>query len=104
MTHFAATINGLSSVRAYKVEEMLKKQFDSRQDAYSACWLTYATTLSAFSFFIDILCLIFISCVIFYYMLFDTGASGEHIGLAISQGIKITGLVALSEINSQAFT
>lgn len=98
-THFTATLSGLSTVRAYKVEDTLRNQFDNHQDAHSACWFIYMSALSAFSFFIDVLCVIFISCVIFYYMIFDTGASGAQIGLVITQAIKITGLVAMSEID-----
>lgn len=87
-------MSGLSTVRAYKAEEILKREFDNHQDTHSACWYMSMSTTSAFSFSMDIICMIFIFCIIFYYMLFDTGVSGEKIGLAISQAISLSGIVA----------
>lgn len=55
------------------------------------------STTSMFGFSLDAMCTIFITCVVFYYMLLDTGASGENIGLAVSQAINLTGLVPWGE-------
>lgn len=97
-THMSATLSGLSTVRAYQVEEILKKEFDNYQDTHSACWFMFISSVSAFSLSMDILCLIFMTCIIFYYMLFDSGVSGEKIGLVISQAINLTGLVAWGKL------
>lgn len=89
----AATLSGLSTVRAYKAETILSNEFDSHQDTHSACWFMYLATKTAFSLSLDIICFVFVSCIILYYMLFDTGVSGEKIGLAVTQALNLTGVV-----------
>lgn len=80
-------------MRAYKAEEILKKEFDNHQDTHSSCWFMIISTTSVFGFYLDVICLLFIASIVYYYILFDTGVSGEKIGLAISQAINLTGLV-----------
>ncbi|XP_055306890.1 ATP-binding cassette subfamily C member 4-like isoform X2 [Sitodiplosis mosellana] len=92
-THLSATLSGLSTVRAYKVEKILAKEFDNHQDMHSACWYMAISTSAVFGFSLDILCLIFTASIIFYYMLIDTSVSGEKIGLAVTQAIGLTGMV-----------
>lgn len=93
----AATLNGLSTVRAYNNQEILRKEFDALQDTHSACWFVSISTTSLFAFSMDAICTIFIGCIIFYYMLFETDTSSEQIGLAVSQAINLTGLVPWSK-------
>lgn len=97
----AATLNGLSTVRAYKAEEILKREFDNHQDTHSGCWYMVISTNSVFGFSLDMMCLIFTSCIIFYYMLFDTGVSGEKIGLAVTQALSLTGMVQWGQFKIQ---
>ncbi|XP_055306876.1 ATP-binding cassette sub-family C member 4-like [Sitodiplosis mosellana] len=92
-THLAATLSGLSTVRAYNAEKILTNEFDGHQDTHSACWYIYLATRSAFSLSLDLICFVFVSCIILYYMLFDTGVSGEKIGLAVTQALNLTGVV-----------
>lgn len=92
-THLAATLSGLSTVRAYKAEKILKNEFDGHQDTHSACWYMFIATSSAFGFSLDILCLIFVCCIIFYYMVIDTSVSGDKVGLAITQALSLGGML-----------
>lgn len=92
-THLAATLNGLSTIRAYNAEKILRMEFDNHQDTHSACWYMFLATSSAFGLILDIMCLIFTFCIIFYYMIFDTGVSGEKVGLAVTQAMTLTGML-----------
>lgn len=92
-THLAATLNGLSTIRAYNVETILKKEFDHHQDTHSACWYMIISTRTVFGLALDIICFVFVSCIIFYYILIDTNVSGEKVGLAITQALSLTGVV-----------
>lgn len=96
-THLAATLNGLSTVRAYNNEGILRKEFDNLQDIHTACWYMSVSTTSLFGFSLDIICTMFIACIIYYYMIIEPNASGEKIGLAVSQAINLTGLVPWGE-------
>lgn len=77
---------------------MLRKEFDNFQDMHSACWFMSIGTTSAFGFSLDALCVLYIACIIFYFMLFDVNTAGDKIGLAISQALNLTGLVPWGNI------
>lgn len=97
-THFAATLNGLSTVRAYKAENMLKNEFDYHQDTHSACWFMFISTGSAFGFTLDVICWIFIGCMLAFYMFIEKEASGESVGLALSQVLSLTGVLQFGKM------
>lgn len=45
------------------------------------------STSSVFGLSIDMICLMFTSCIIFYYVFFGRDVSGDQIGLAITQAM-----------------
>lgn len=92
-THLAATLSGLSTVRAYNAERILEQEFDYHQDTHSACWYMFIATSSAFGLSLDIMCFIFIFCIIMFYMVIDTNISGDKVGLAITQAMSLTGML-----------
>lgn len=96
-THLSATLTGLSTVRAFKAEEILRKEFDDHQDLHSGCWFMAISTVATFNIALDFICLVFISCIILYYMILDTRATGDKVGLAVSQAINLTGMVGWGE-------
>lgn len=78
-------------MRAFNAEALLRTEFDRHQDTHSACWFMFIATASAFGFILDIMCWVFVTCIVSYYMLLDTGASGEMVGLALTQVLSMTG-------------
>lgn len=92
-THFAATLNGLATVRAFQAENLLKNEYDYHQNVHSACWYMFIVTGSAFGFTLDVICWLFIGCMLAYFMFIDQGASGESVGLALSQVLSLTGVI-----------
>lgn len=94
LTHLAVTLNDLSTVRAYRNQDILRREFDHLQDTQSACTFMSLSTSSMFGLSLDIVCTLFVACVIFYFMFVDTGVSGEKIGLSVSQTIFMTGLAS----------
>lgn len=72
-------------MRAFNAENLLQSEFDHHQDTHTACWYMFVATSSAFGFVLDVMCWIFIASILSFYMLVDTGASGEMVGLALTQ-------------------
>lgn len=89
-THLAATLNGLSTIRANNAELILKSEFDYHQDTHTSCAYMYIITNQAFGLALDLLSFLFQFCIIYFYMFFDTGATGDKIGLAITQAMSLT--------------
>lgn len=99
LTHTAVTLNDLSTVRAYQNVEILRREFDHLQDIQTACSYMAISTSSSFGFSLDVLCTLFIVCVVLYYALLDTRAAEEIVGLSISQAIFLTGFFSWGERN-----
>lgn len=92
-THLNATLTGLSTVRAYNAEKILQTEFDLHQDTHSACWYMFIATSSAFGLSLDIMCFVFISFIMVYFMLIDPNQTGEKVGLAITQAMTLLGML-----------
>lgn len=92
-THLSVSLDGLSTIRAFGAQEILKEEFDTQQDTHTACWYMFIATSSAFGFSLDILCFIFVLIVTFSFLLLDSDISGDRVGLAITQSMTMTGLL-----------
>ncbi|XP_043486928.1 ATP-binding cassette sub-family C member 4-like isoform X2 [Polistes fuscatus] len=92
-THLNATLNGLSTIRAYGAQEILKKEFDKFQDTHTSTVYMYIVTSTAFGFSLDVFCFIFTSLVTFSFLLLNTSFSGGEVGLAITQVMAMTGMI-----------
>lgn len=92
-THLSATLQGLSTIRAYGAQTILKAEFDNYQDVHTSAWYMFITTSSAFGQTLDMLCLVLIACVIFSFLLITTSVFGDQVGLAITQCLSLTFMV-----------
>lgn len=70
-THLNATLNGLTTIRAYCAQDILKQEFDKLQDVHTSTVYMYIVTSTAFGFTLDIFCFIFISLITFSFLLFN---------------------------------
>lgn len=72
-THLSVTLDGLSTIRAFKAEDILIEEFDNHQDTHTACWYAFISTSCAFGFTLDAMCFVLVFFVIFSFLLIDTG-------------------------------
>ena len=68
-THLNATLNGLSTIRAYRAQTILKTEFDKFQDVHTSSWFMFIATSTAFGFSLDVFCFIFTALVTFSFVL-----------------------------------
>ncbi|XP_048515444.1 ATP-binding cassette sub-family C member 4-like isoform X2 [Athalia rosae] len=92
-THLNATLNGLTTIRAYGAQDILKYEFDKHQDLHTSSWYMFITTSTAFGFFLDIFCFLFITAVTFSFLVINSGFSGSQVGLAITQSMSLTFII-----------
>ncbi|KAG5885794.1 hypothetical protein JTB14_031511 [Gonioctena quinquepunctata] len=94
-SHVNATLNGISTIRASRVEDIVIREFDDHQDTHtSASYLTIVCS-SFFGLWLDIVCVVFTACVVFSFVLIYSvsSVSGSLVGLAISQCLILTGML-----------
>ncbi|XP_033209998.1 probable multidrug resistance-associated protein lethal(2)03659 isoform X2 [Belonocnema kinseyi] len=92
--HLNATLQGMTTIRAFQAEEVLTKEFDHHQDLHSSAWFIFIASSRAFGFWLDIFCLFYIALVTlsFLFMGGEDKTEGGNVGLAITQSIGLTGM------------
>ncbi|KAH9630450.1 hypothetical protein HF086_016988 [Spodoptera exigua] len=93
-SHVTATMSGLGTVRACEAEEMLKTQFDDKQDVHTAAWYLTLVTNTAFSIWLSLCCSAYVVVVAYTFLFLDDGnTKSGNVGLAISQGLILVNMV-----------
>ncbi|CAG9814463.1 unnamed protein product [Phaedon cochleariae] len=94
-THLKATIEGLTTIRAFGAEAILRDEFDKHQDTHTSAWYMFIISSSAFGFYLDSFCAGFIAFITFSFLVFEDSLKmpGGSVGLAITQAIAMTGLL-----------
>ncbi|XP_057653043.1 ATP-binding cassette sub-family C member 4-like [Diorhabda carinulata] len=94
-SHLNSTLNGIVTIRASKTEDILKDEFDAHQDVHTAAWYLTIGCMDSFGLWLDILCIIFLACIIVFFLILHTysNVNGSLVGLAISQCLILTGML-----------
>ncbi|XP_014227213.1 probable multidrug resistance-associated protein lethal(2)03659 [Trichogramma pretiosum] len=91
--HLSASIQGISTIRALRAQEVLTKEFDSHQDLHSSAWFLFFSGSRAFGFYIESIYLIFTASVVFTLVAVNDVALAGSAGLVITQCILLTGML-----------
>lgn len=94
--HLSATLQGLPTIRAFRAETILTKEFDNHQDLHSSAWYVFIASSRAFGFWLDVFCVLYIMLVTLSFLVLDNYSRGSmdggYVGLAITQSIGLTGM------------
>jgi len=91
-SHLNASIQGLTTIRAFQSQEILTTQFDNHQDLHSSAWYLFITTSRSFGYWLDFICFFYIAIVTFSFLFMGMDTSGGNVGLAITQALGLTGM------------
>lgn len=69
LAHMNASLQGLTTIRAYKAEQILSQEFDKHQDLHTSASHMYSCLNEGFGFWIDIVCLLYLCTIIFSLLL-----------------------------------
>ncbi|KAG6463316.1 hypothetical protein O3G_MSEX013801 [Manduca sexta] len=90
-----SSLNGISTVRAADAQHRLIDEFDRHQDLHTAAWNGYLGGGTTFGFYLDTMCLIYLTTIIFVFLYIDFGnviAVGS-VGLAVTQSNTLTAML-----------
>lgn len=71
--HLAATLEGISTVRACKAEQILSDEFDGHLDLFNSACYMYMTGSRAFGFLMDVLAVVYTGTLTTIFLTIDTG-------------------------------
>lgn len=95
-SHLAASLTGLSTIRAFKAQEILIEEFDTHQDLHSSAFYLFLSASRAFGFWLDSFCVLYIAIITLSFFVMTN--SGGNVGLAITQAMGMTGMVQWGKV------
>ncbi|KAJ8929217.1 hypothetical protein NQ314_018096 [Rhamnusium bicolor] len=105
-THLTASLQGLTTIRAFGAQEILKQEFDNYQNKYTAAYFMFLGANRTFGFWLDFHCIIYIALVTVSILFVESEIFGGNVGLAITQSMNLTGMfqwgmIQWSELENQ---
>ncbi|XP_026726076.1 multidrug resistance-associated protein 4-like [Trichoplusia ni] len=82
-----SSLNGIATIRSSNSQDRLINQFDTSQDLHSSAWNCFLSGGATFGFYLDTVCLVYLTAVIFVFLFLDFGESVPvgSVGLAVTQ-------------------
>ncbi|XP_043988335.1 ATP-binding cassette sub-family C member 4-like isoform X1 [Gambusia affinis] len=91
-SHLSSSLQGLSTIRAFRVQPQFQQMFDKYQDLHSEAWFLFLTTSRWFAVRLDGICCIFVTITAFGCLYFRDGLEPGVVGLALSYAVTLTGM------------
>ncbi|XP_018565514.1 probable multidrug resistance-associated protein lethal(2)03659 [Anoplophora glabripennis] len=91
-THLSASLQGLTTIRAFGAQNILKKEFDNYQNRNTSPCYMFIATNRTFGFWLDFHCVIYIALVTVSILFIEKEVFGGNVGLALTQSISLTGM------------
>lgn len=85
---------GLVTIRSHGSEQLLVEEFDKYQDRQSSAWFLLLIITKAFSYWMDIVCILFLASVMLIFVVLSNylTVTGSQVGLVITQTLSLIGL------------
>ncbi|KAL1513291.1 hypothetical protein ABEB36_002715 [Hypothenemus hampei] len=88
-----ASLDGLTIVRAYRQERILQHEFDLHQDLFTSAYYMSESALRLFAFSLDMVCVVFMGCIVLLLVIYPAERMPGDVGLAINQAMSLIGML-----------
>ena len=92
-SQLSTSLQGLTTIRAFKAEPLLRSEFDFQQDLHTSTWFIYLSSTRWFSIWLDWVVCLYTGIVVFSFLLIGGDIDGGDVGLAISNCIALTDML-----------
>ncbi|KAL5288837.1 ABCC4.2 family protein [Megaselia abdita] len=87
--HTNETFQGLTTIRAFKAEKVMEDSYFNCLDTDSNAWFVSSSATRAYGTWADFVCMIYVFCVTFSFLVFKNDYSSGEVGLAILNCLSI---------------
>ncbi|GLV41617.1 uncharacterized protein CBL_06846 [Carabus blaptoides fortunei] len=91
--HLSASLQGLTTIRAFGAHQILGKEFDNHQDLHSSAFYLFIASGRTFAFYLDLVCVFYIAIVTLSFLVLGNEKFGGNVGLAITQVMGLMGML-----------
>ncbi|CAK1599798.1 unnamed protein product [Parnassius mnemosyne] len=90
-----SSLSGIATIRCCDAQNRLIDDFDTHQDLHTSAWYSYLGGGVTFGFYLDTMCLVYLSSVIFVFLYLDFGdlIPVGSVGLAVTQSNTLTAML-----------
>merc|ERR1712032_435777 len=92
-SQLSTSLHGLTTIRAFSAQPLLRAEFDRIQDLHMSGWFTFISATRWFGLWLDWIVVVYLACVVYSFLLFGDDLLGGDVGLAISSCIMLTGML-----------
>lgn len=78
-SHTTTSIEGLTTIRAFQAQPQLICEFDYHQDKNTSASFLFLATTRGFAFWLDLICFLYITSVVYSFLLLGKGKNGIKI-------------------------
>ncbi|XP_071783118.2 ATP-binding cassette sub-family C member 4-like isoform X1 [Centroberyx gerrardi] len=91
-SHLSCSLQGLWTIRAFKVQQRFQQMFDAYQDLHTAAWFLFLTTSRWLAVRLDGICSVFVTITAFGCLYLRDGLESGAVGLALSYAVTLIGM------------
>lgn len=84
-SHVSDSLQGLTTIRALKVKEIVVDEFNDHQDLHSSAWFLFFSGSRGLGMYLDIFCACFLTSVLLILLAFNRTTLAGDVGLAVTQ-------------------
>lgn len=86
------TFQGLTTIRSFNAEKDLENEFHGFMNANTAAWFMFISVTRAFALWSDMVCVLYIFCVTYSFLVFNANYASGDVGLAILHCLTMIGM------------
>ncbi|KAJ3617905.1 hypothetical protein MTP99_006989 [Tenebrio molitor] len=91
LSHLSSSLQGLVTIRAFHNQPDQQAKFNGHQDLHTSAYYLYLASSSAFGFWLDFICGLYLSTVTLSFLLIHSEIHGGDVGFSISQCLIMMG-------------
>lgn len=86
------TFQGLATIRSFDAEKSLENDFHGYMNDNTGAWFMFISTTRAFALWSDMVCVLYIFCVTYSFLIFKDNYESGDVGLAILHCLTMIGM------------